>query len=487
MSTSNQHCFADAHPRLKVEGAKITKQQNGWNNGTAVVGPCVAVPSPAGTPSHVWRIRIKGCDRPSVGIVNRSFDVEKDGYVNKTNRGWGLYLADGNVGHGKPANTPYILSSSKCLKSLAAGALVEVRLNPVARTLSYSINGEDKGIAFRDLPDGEYRGAVSLFSVGSTAEVVAWPVSYKKPEVTETTETTAVCNLHKALRDATAAMTGIDALVKKQNVQAEADAVQIANLQQEIHALRQKNQQLEEQRLKCSESELKLKQELEHVKAQLAFSTSSGNKMREILKQTQANANDLAIKYKQVSDAKTDAEASLRVLREGLHTLIGTREVVSFLSTKSDTVAQIEQKFAPSAPKQVVPEVVPAPKQVVPAPKQVVPEVVPAPKQVVPAPKQVVPAPKQVISSTVEEQASWVCPPHKPYPAPLQQSIEQAYQNFVADPLCAPASVEIRINLKGHRKGAFHIFFDKQRDNTYQFFQVNDQTQASAPVFRLTA
>merc|ERR1712159_510323 len=81
------------------------------------------------------------------GIVTDEFDVHADGYINKTERGWGLFQGDGKLGHKGPANIEYA-------EAFGADSLVDVDVNLIKRTLSFSINGVFKGVAFDNLPDG---------------------------------------------------------------------------------------------------------------------------------------------------------------------------------------------------------------------------------------------------------------------------------------------------------------------------------------------
>lgn len=619
--------FSMAHAGITVDGARVTKRQSGWNNGVAIVDGICRVPSTL--PVHVWRFRITNAQKKATfGIVNEHFDIEEDGYVNKTTRGWGLYQADGNIGHGGSAKTPYT-------EGFDNGAVVEVRLDPVAKTLSFSVNGKDMNVAFRDLPHGIYRGAVSLFAEGSVAEVLACPVSTTQPAITSPTDqikvgpTTKSCsgdsrdtkccknpkydndgeemfylnlfpevekplekaipkgienstshtsNLNKALQDAFIAMTGINSLVKKQNVQAKEDAVVIANLQQQINMLREENQRLQEQQNKRSESETKLKQKLEEVKAQWAFSISSESKIREELEQARAHVIDLTDKYAKASEAQARAESNLKVLREGLNGLIDKSTAVvkvkeaspighnpkkqapiktqtpdqkfracikgSFSSyTDFDTKLVVKNNppkygkhnlhvdqdtgnihaslfggngdyvimFHHGSIKTTVATCGPSLSNLKLTPEakaqgwtiNIDTKWIIAPshsntnakksesgdKTVVQSKadksENLLPAEFMMAKTDVMQEPIWVCPPHMPYSARLQNIIEQAFQKFQADPLCAPANVEIKINLKGKRTGKFHIFFDKQKNGTFEFYQVNGATHASAPVFRV--
>lgn len=99
---------------IKTNGAVARKMTRNWDNGTAVAGGGVLI-SPQARLKCSFRI-LRGT-QITLGVCTSAFDPRRDGYVNKTSRGWGYYQGDGKIGHNCSANKSYG-------KVFAAGDLV---------------------------------------------------------------------------------------------------------------------------------------------------------------------------------------------------------------------------------------------------------------------------------------------------------------------------------------------------------------------------
>ena len=110
------------HPEVKkgVGVAKIQRQliglratrndKNSWINGSVVVPDIEVVigqPYDPLEPITRWSFIVHSGSRSTFGIVTDQFDADADGYINKTERGWGLYQGDGKLGHNGKANIQY--------------------------------------------------------------------------------------------------------------------------------------------------------------------------------------------------------------------------------------------------------------------------------------------------------------------------------------------------------------------------------------------
>ena len=156
---------------LSEDKRTMTKTHTGWDDGTSVVcGPGLVIPE-NGTdlPKKIqrWTFRIdKAGQKATVGVVTAAFDTTTDGYVNKTKRGWGYYMGNGNCGHGGPANTRYG-------KAYSDGSIIIVEVDAEARTVRFFKDGVDQGVAGKNLPRGTtYFGASSLYNKGDKVTLI---------------------------------------------------------------------------------------------------------------------------------------------------------------------------------------------------------------------------------------------------------------------------------------------------------------------------
>lgn len=141
---------ADVISKATPAGLSVTKQRKGWNNGLILVG---------GTQQRHWNFLIKSGNKLTCGVCTG--DVELDSYVNKTDKGWGLYTLYGTTGTAGPAKSP-------CCNPVKLGDVVNVSLVPMKGkpsylTMQFAVNGSRPVHAF-ELPNNKiYYGAVSLY------------------------------------------------------------------------------------------------------------------------------------------------------------------------------------------------------------------------------------------------------------------------------------------------------------------------------------
>ena len=144
---------------IVAEGDTLRKTKDGWDNGTALLGPVTS------RGLQRWRFRIERGVKASVGVALD--DVRLSTYLNESASGWGWYQGNGNIGHAGPAQTPY----SEGFKE--AGSEVIVELDADRGTLRFYRDGVDQGIAFPDLPrDGHFVCGVTLYGEGDSIQFV---------------------------------------------------------------------------------------------------------------------------------------------------------------------------------------------------------------------------------------------------------------------------------------------------------------------------
>ena len=91
-------------------GIRVKRRHlRGWSDGTMIVpGRTATVGTLDGlSPLIRWSFMAHSGTKNTFGIVTDEFDVHADGYINKTERGWGLFQGDGKLGHKGPAKIEY--------------------------------------------------------------------------------------------------------------------------------------------------------------------------------------------------------------------------------------------------------------------------------------------------------------------------------------------------------------------------------------------
>ena len=152
----------------------LTKNNTGWNDGSAVVTSIKIVIPKMGQPVakkiQRWSCRFdKGGAKAAFGIVDTDFDCSTDGYVGKTAKGWG-YFGEGKFGH-KTKTTAYG-------EKYADGDVIDVEVDAEACSVRFFKNGVDKGIATSELiRDKTYYAAVSLYAKDDKATLLPTTVS----------------------------------------------------------------------------------------------------------------------------------------------------------------------------------------------------------------------------------------------------------------------------------------------------------------------
>merc|ERR1719198_2366991 len=91
---------------IVISGNTVTKTAQSWGTGTAIVSDGITLQHGSSVKKR-WSFTIKKGTQQTVGVVTAAYDATRDEYVNKTTKGWGIYQANGNKGHGGSANTAY--------------------------------------------------------------------------------------------------------------------------------------------------------------------------------------------------------------------------------------------------------------------------------------------------------------------------------------------------------------------------------------------
>ena len=106
-------------------------------------------------------ITIKQGDNISVGVCNISGAIKTSknkklltSFFSNDINGYGYMGKDGGIqrsGRYKKYGNPF-----------KAGDKISIRLDMNSKTLAFTLNGDDQGIAFKNLPSGDYRLAITL-------------------------------------------------------------------------------------------------------------------------------------------------------------------------------------------------------------------------------------------------------------------------------------------------------------------------------------
>eukprot|EP00941_MAST-03F_sp_MAST-3F-sp1_P002988 g2988.t1 len=144
---------------VNVLGNQIIKLSEGWHNGTCLIGDRLV------SGKGRWAFRMAKGDKSTVGVCLADTPVE--GFFNTYGSGWGFYQANGKIGNGGPAKTPF--GDSFTLASDWVGDVIEIEVDADRGTMQIWKNGNNQGIAFSNLPRGGagigFVGAVSLYDV----------------------------------------------------------------------------------------------------------------------------------------------------------------------------------------------------------------------------------------------------------------------------------------------------------------------------------
>ena len=152
-----------------VDRTVLNKNNTGWNDGTAVISNVSITIPKAGEPvpkkTQRWSCRFdKGGAKGAFGVVTDAFDCTKDGYVGKTENGWGFF-GEAKYGH-KTKTTGYG-------EKYTDGDVIDVEVDAEECTLRFFKNGVDQGVATKELPrDTTYLGGVSLYNKGDKATLL---------------------------------------------------------------------------------------------------------------------------------------------------------------------------------------------------------------------------------------------------------------------------------------------------------------------------
>ena len=142
---------------MNIEGHAVTTKSN-IKDGNSSFGHIVVGPRMKAE----WEVKVKHGDNIGIGICNvigglKSAKNKKlliQSFTNDIN-GYGYMGNDGGV----QRSGRY----KKYGQQFKAGDKVTVVLDTKNKTLSFQLNGEDQGIAYKNLPAGDYRLAVSFF------------------------------------------------------------------------------------------------------------------------------------------------------------------------------------------------------------------------------------------------------------------------------------------------------------------------------------
>merc|ERR1712228_645772 len=144
-------------PKLNIEKSSVSTKTN-IKDGNSSFGKL----SVKGKMKTEWVVTIKQGDNIAIGICNVVGGLK----TNKNKRLLTQSFTNDIGGYGYMGNDGGIQRSGrykKYGKKFKAGDKVSVVLDTKAKTLSFTLNGEDQGVAFKNLPSGEYRLAAAFF------------------------------------------------------------------------------------------------------------------------------------------------------------------------------------------------------------------------------------------------------------------------------------------------------------------------------------
>jgi len=143
-------------PKLQIEKSAVSTKAN-IKDGNSCFGKLVV----KNKMKAKWEVTVKQGDNVGIGVCNISGGLSAknkklltQSFTSDIN-GYGYMSGDGGCqrsGRHKKYGKPF-----------KAGDKVGVILDTQEKSLSFELNGEDLGVAFKNLPSGEYRVAVSMF------------------------------------------------------------------------------------------------------------------------------------------------------------------------------------------------------------------------------------------------------------------------------------------------------------------------------------
>lgn len=152
-------------PKLVTEKLTVSTKTNIKDGNTAFGKLCVKNKMKA-----VWEVTVKQGDNIGIGVcnVNGALSTAKNkkllsGSFTNDIAGYGYMGKDG----GKQRQGRY----KKYGQSFKSGDKVSVILDMSGKTLSFAVNGQDQGDAFKNLPSGDYRLALVFFEKSSKVAI----------------------------------------------------------------------------------------------------------------------------------------------------------------------------------------------------------------------------------------------------------------------------------------------------------------------------
>merc|ERR1712048_654439 len=145
-------------PKLNIEKSSVSTKTN-IKDGNSVFGKLSVKGNKMKTE---WLVTVKQGDNIGLGICNVVGGLK----TNKNKRLLTQSFTNDIGGYGYMGNDGGIQRSGrykKYGKKFKAGDKVKILLDTKAKTLSFGLNGEDQGVAFKNLPSGEFRLAASFF------------------------------------------------------------------------------------------------------------------------------------------------------------------------------------------------------------------------------------------------------------------------------------------------------------------------------------
>lgn len=133
---------------------------------------------------HTWQFKLVRID-PSlytmtIGIWKTKYQLDTSTAVRAVDKshvyGW-MLIDDANaylVGESENKHD----GNEKYCKSCKQGDIVEMTLDLNEFQLKYSVNGKDYGVAFDNIEETEYVGAVSMYEERDSVEILSYKVSY---------------------------------------------------------------------------------------------------------------------------------------------------------------------------------------------------------------------------------------------------------------------------------------------------------------------